>query len=221
VVEARRAAYRYAVEKSTVAGSGMTVELFYEDEGAGSPVVLIRDESIPDAAWKRQIRGFLVEGHRVVSYDRREYGRSSAANSAARFTNDPSASDLNRLVTSLNLQQVAVIAHATGTGDVIRYLGQYGSQRVIRAALIAPLPAFSREDVKTSADFRADLRSIDVPVLIVAGIDPRFVQSPIARHTMSYNLAASKTLLFPASSGSLLAAHAAEVNAALLQFFDA
>ena len=113
------------------------VELFYQDRGAGAPVVLVHGYPLAGESWEKQIAALLEEGHRVVTYDRRGSGRSSRP--ASGYDWDTLASDLNVLMTTLDLHQAAVVGHSLGTGDVLRYLSTYGSRRVSRAVLIAPL----------------------------------------------------------------------------------
>jgi non-heme chloroperoxidase len=113
------------------------VELFYQDRGAGAPVVLVHGYPLAGESWEKQIPVLLEEGHRVITYDRRGSGRSSRP--ASGYDWDTLASDLNVLMTTLDLHQAAIVGHSVGTGDVMRYLSTYGSKRVSRAALIAPL----------------------------------------------------------------------------------
>jgi non-heme chloroperoxidase len=113
------------------------VELFYQDWGSGAPVVLVHGYPLAGDSWEKQISVLLEEGHRVITYDRRGSGRSSRPSSG--YDWDTLASDLNVLMTTLDLHQTAIVGHSVGTGDVMRYLSAYGSKRVSRAALIAPL----------------------------------------------------------------------------------
>jgi non-heme chloroperoxidase len=113
------------------------VELFYEDRGAGAPVVLVHGYPLASQSWEKQVPALLSEGHRVITYDRRGSGRSSRP--ASGYDWDTLASDLNILLSTLDLRQAAIVGHSLGTGDVMRYLSTYGPKRVSRAALIAPL----------------------------------------------------------------------------------
>jgi non-heme chloroperoxidase len=140
-----------------VPGSGEAfAELRYDDEGAGAPVVLVRSASLPRAAWKRLSRLFLEEGHRVVSYDRQTPPHAGRADNAA--------ANVNVLLTSLDLHHAVIVAHAAGADDVLHYLLRFGAERVMRAVLLAPLPAF-----------RA--RAVEVPMLIIPEIDGAFAKS--------------------------------------------
>jgi non-heme chloroperoxidase len=113
------------------------VELFYQDRGAGAPVVLVHGYPLAGESWEKQVPALLGEGHRVITYDRRGSGRSSRPSDG--YDWDMFASDLNILMTTLDLHQAALVGHSLGTGDIMRYLSTYGSRRVSRAVLIAPL----------------------------------------------------------------------------------
>jgi non-heme chloroperoxidase len=113
------------------------IDLFYEDRGAGAPVVLVHGYPLASGSWERQVTALVEEGHRVITYDRRGSGRSSQP--AYGYDWDTLANDLSVLMTTLDLRQTVIAGHSVGTGDVMRYLRKFGSQRVTRAALVAPL----------------------------------------------------------------------------------
>jgi len=113
------------------------IELYYEDHGAGSPVVLIHGWPLNGASWEKQTAALLAAGHRVITYDRRGFGRSSKT--AVGFNYDTFASDLNTILTTLKLESVDLVGFSMGTGEVTRYLGKYGATRVRKAVLIGTL----------------------------------------------------------------------------------
>ena len=114
-----------------------TIELYYEDHGSGSPVVLIHGWPLSGASWEKQTAALLAAGHRVITYDRRGFGRSSQP--AVGYNYDTFASDLNTVLTSLNLTDVCLVGFSMGTGEVTRYIGKYGTKRVRKAVLIGTL----------------------------------------------------------------------------------
>lgn len=120
--------------------NAMPIDLYYEDHGAGAPVVLIHGWPLSGASWEKQVAALLHAGHRVVTYDRRGFGRSSRPSTG--YDYDTLAEDLHRLVTKLELDEFAPVGFSMGTGEVARYLGAYGSERVSRAAFLAPIPPF-------------------------------------------------------------------------------
>jgi non-heme chloroperoxidase len=116
------------------------VELYYEDHGSGRPVVLIHGFPLSGRAWERQERALLAAGRRVITYDRRGFGRSSQP--VTGYDYDTFAADLERLVTALDLRDFELAGHSMGGGEIARYLGTYGSQRVRRAAIISGVPPY-------------------------------------------------------------------------------
>ena len=116
------------------------IELYYEDHGAGPPVVLIHGYPLSGRAWDRQVPALLAAGHRVITYDRRGFGNSSQP--AADYDYDTFAADLNALLEALDLRGAVLVGHSMGTGEVTRYLGTYGSARVAKGVLVSPIPPF-------------------------------------------------------------------------------
>jgi len=114
-----------------------SIDLYYEDHGSGSPVVLIHGWPLSGASWEKQTAALLAAGHRVITYDRRGFGRSSKPSVGYHY--DTFAADLDTLLTTLDLKEVALVGFSMGTGEVTRYLGKYGDQRVRKAALIGTL----------------------------------------------------------------------------------
>jgi pimeloyl-ACP methyl ester carboxylesterase len=116
------------------------IEIYYEDHGAGQPVVLIHGYPLSGRAWDKQVAVLLEAGYRVITYDRRGFGRSSQP--ASGYDYDTFAADLNVLLEYLDLRGAVLAGHSMGTGEVTRYLGRYGSARVARGVLIAPIPPY-------------------------------------------------------------------------------
>jgi non-heme chloroperoxidase len=116
------------------------IELYYEDHGSGRPVVLIHGYPLSGRAWDRQVPILLEAGNRVITYDRRGFGKSSQPGTG--YDYDTFAADLNMLLETLDLREVVLVGHSMGTGEVTRYLGRYGSARVARGVLVSPIPPF-------------------------------------------------------------------------------
>jgi non-heme chloroperoxidase len=116
------------------------VDLYYEDHGAGRPAVLIHGFPFSGRAWERQERALLAEGHRIITYDRRGFGRSGQPSTG--YDYDTFAADLDRLLAVLDLRSVDLVGHSMGGGEIARYLGTYGSDRVRRAVVISGIPPF-------------------------------------------------------------------------------
>jgi non-heme chloroperoxidase len=116
------------------------IEIYYEDHGAGQPVVLIHGYPLSGRAWDKQVPVLLEAGYRVITYDRRGFGKSSQP--ASGYDYDTFAADLNSLLERLDLRDAVLAGHSMGTGEVTRYLGRYGSARVAKGVLIAPIPPY-------------------------------------------------------------------------------
>ena len=116
------------------------IEIHYEDHGAGQPVVLIHGYPLSGRAWDKQVPVLLDAGYRVITYDRRGFGESSQPTFG--YDYDTFASDLSALLEYLDLHDAVLAGHSMGTGEVTRYLGRYGSERVAKGVLVAPIPPF-------------------------------------------------------------------------------
>ncbi|MFF1544338.1 alpha/beta fold hydrolase [Streptomyces sp. NPDC058291] len=116
------------------------IELYYEDHGTGQPVVLIHGYPLDGHSWEKQAAALLKAGHRVITYDRRGFGRSSHPTTG--YDYDTFAADLNTLLTTLDLRDAVLVGFSMGTGEVGRYLGAYGSDRIAKAAFLASLEPF-------------------------------------------------------------------------------
>jgi non-heme chloroperoxidase len=116
------------------------IEIYYEDHGAGPPVVLIHGYPLSGRAWDKQVPVLLEAGCRVITYDRRGFGQSSQP--ATGYDYDTFAADLHALMSYLDLRDAVIVGHSMGTGEVTRYLGTYGSARVAKGVLISPIPPF-------------------------------------------------------------------------------
>ena len=117
-----------------------SIDLYYEDHGAGRPVVLIHGYPLSGRAWDKQVPVLLEHGRRVITYDRRGFGKSSQPTTG--YDYDTFANDLHTLLETLDLRDVTLVGHSMGTGEVTRYLGRFGSARVTRGVLISPIPPF-------------------------------------------------------------------------------
>ena len=113
------------------------IEVYYEDHGSGSPVVLIHGWPLSGASWEKQTAALLAAGHRVITYDRRGFGRSSKP--AVGYNYDTFAADLDAVLSALNLMDVSLVGFSMGTGEVTRYIGKHGTKRVRKAVVIGTL----------------------------------------------------------------------------------
>ncbi|MGO9011463.1 MAG: alpha/beta fold hydrolase [Bryobacteraceae bacterium] len=116
------------------------IDIYYEDHGSGAPVVLIHGYPLSGASWEKQVSALLAAGHRVITYDRRGFGKSSQPTSGYNY--DTFAEDLRQLVTRLELHDFALAGFSMGGGEVARYIGKYGSKGVTKAVFISSVPPF-------------------------------------------------------------------------------
>jgi non-heme chloroperoxidase len=116
------------------------IELYYEDHGSGQPVVLIHGYPLSGASWEKQVPVLLNAGYRVITYDRRGFGKSSQPTTGYNY--DTFAEDLHALLNQLKLRDVVLAGFSMGGGEVARYLGKYGSQGVSKAVIIAGVPPY-------------------------------------------------------------------------------
>lgn len=116
------------------------IQIHYEDHGTGQPAVLIHGYPLDGNSWERQERALLAAGYRVITYDRRGFGKSSQP--TVGYDYDTFAADLNTLLEHLDLTGIVLAGFSMGTGEVTRYLGRYGSGRVAKAAMFGVIPPF-------------------------------------------------------------------------------
>jgi len=262
-----------------------SIDLYYEDHGSGRPVVLIHGYPLSGRAWDKQLPVLMDDGHRVITYDRRGFGKSSQP--VTGYDYDTFAADLHVLMETLDLHDVTLIGHSMGTGEVTRYLGKYGSSRVARGVLISPIPPFllqttdnpeglpgslfdgfmdsarrdmpawmkgfldnfynadkflgnlvSKEAYQTSfnvattasataavaciptweTDFRADVRRIDVPMLVIQGDDDRVLPYPKTGERLPGMIKDLQLVTIDQGPHAIAWTHADQVNSALLKF---
>ena len=112
--------------------------IYYKDWGKGPVVTFSHGWPLNSDMWDAQMLFLAEQGFRVVAHDRRGHGRSSQAWSGNDM--DGYADDLAALIEALDLRGITMVGHSTGGGEVARYIGRYGTERVARAILIAAVP---------------------------------------------------------------------------------
>lgn len=112
-------------------------QLYYEDFGHGQPIILIHGWPLSGKSWEAQVPVLLELGYRVISYDRRGFGKSSPT--ADGYDYDGLTADLHELITELELKNVFLFGFSMGGGEVVRYLTNYGSENIDKVALISSI----------------------------------------------------------------------------------
>ncbi|MBV8226962.1 MAG: alpha/beta hydrolase [Verrucomicrobia bacterium] len=116
------------------------IQLHYEDHGSGDPVVLIHGYPLSGTSWEKQVPVLLEAGCRIITYDRRGFGKSSQPTTGYNY--DTFAEDLQKVVTHLDLRNLALVGFSMGGGEVARYIGKYGSKGVSKAVIIGGVPPY-------------------------------------------------------------------------------
>ncbi|NHH98712.1 Non-heme chloroperoxidase [Candidatus Nitrosotalea sp. FS] len=117
-----------------------SIDLYYEDHGAGKPVVLIHGYPLSGASWEKQVPVLLDAGFRVITYDRRGFGNSSKPTTGYNY--DTFADDLHKLVNHLKLRDFSLVGFSMGGGEIARYFGKHGSKGIKKAVFIGAVPPF-------------------------------------------------------------------------------
>jgi non-heme chloroperoxidase len=128
------------------------IEIYYEDHGSGPAVVLLHGWPVDSRSWEPQLHPLLSAGYRVITYDRRGFGRSSRPTDGYDF--DTLAADLDKLLTELDLHDATLVGFSLGTGELARYVGLHGTDRIKSLVFIESLaPSFAKSaDNPTGVD---------------------------------------------------------------------
>ena len=119
------------------------IDLYYEDHGSGRPVVLLAGWPFDSRSWEPQLHPLLAAGYRVISLDRRGFGRSSFPTTGYDF--DTLSADVDVLLRTLDVTDVTLVGFSLGTGEVARYIGRFGTERLRSAVLMESLtPTFAQ-----------------------------------------------------------------------------
>lgn len=259
-------------------------EIYYQDLGKGPPVVLIHGWPLSHRMWEGQVNALTEAGFRCIAYDRRGFGESGRP--AGGYDYDTFASDLNDLMTQLDLKNAALAGFSMGGGEVARYLGRYGSDRVSKAMLLGAVspfllktadnpegvdravfdgmlagvkqdrvafldqffPNFYNYDAGKGAnpdlipfskwiawgasplatqqcivafgttDFRADLKKISVPTLVVHGDSDRIVPIDISGKRSHQMIKGSRLEILQGAPHGFAATHGPQLNELMLDF---
>ncbi|WP_414469910.1 alpha/beta fold hydrolase [Methanobacterium sp. ACI-7] len=263
------------------------IDIYYEDHGSGKPIVLIHGWPLSGDSWEKQVLALLDAGYRVITYDRRGFGKSSKPTSG--YDYDTMAEDMNKLIKELNLEDVTLVGFSMGGGEVARYLGTHGSKNVNKVIFISAVTPYllktsDNEDgvdedvfeeimqnivadrlaflsnffsdfynvdvlkgervsdgiLKHSwniasvaspigtvdcvkawlTDFREDLKSIDIPTLIIHGDEDRTVPFPNSGKRMPEFVKEGKLVVINGGPHNIAWTHAEDVNRELLDFLS-
>lgn len=117
--------------------NSVDIHVYYEDRGSGRPVVLIHGWPLYGGSWERQSAALLRAGYRVITYDRRGFGKSSQP--SVGYDYDTLAKDTMHLLDALDLKDVCLTGFSMGGGEVARYMGKYNEGRVTKTCFMASI----------------------------------------------------------------------------------
>jgi non-heme chloroperoxidase len=140
------------------------IELYYEDHGSGPAVVLLSGWPLDSRSWEPQMHALLEAGHRVITCDRRGFGRSSRPTEGYNF--DTLADDLNKLLSELDVREAVLIGFSLGTGELARYIGTHGTDRLKGCVFIESLaPSFVKSDENPNGVDQATVDTVRQAIL--------------------------------------------------------
>jgi pimeloyl-ACP methyl ester carboxylesterase len=140
------------------------IELYYEDHGSGPAVVLLSGWPLDSRSWEPQVHALLQAGHRVIAFDRRGFGQSSRPTEGYDF--DTLAGDLDTLLTELDLRDATLVGFSLGTGELARYVGTYGTDRLKGCVFIESLaPSFVKSDENPTGVDQATVDTVRQAIL--------------------------------------------------------
>jgi len=142
-------------------------EIYYNDWGAGQPVVFSHGWPLSSEAWAGQMLFLAQKGYRVIAHDRRGHGRSSQTSSGNDM--DTYADDLAALIDHLDLKNAVLIGHSTGGGEVTRYIGRHGARRLEKAILIGAVPTLL---------VKSDANPEGIPIEVFDGLRASLAKDP-------------------------------------------
>lgn len=116
------------------------VELHYEDVGVGKPVVLIHGWPLSGRSWEGQVPALVEAGYRVITYDRRGFGQSSQPWGG--YDYDTFALDLKTVLDTLDVRDATLIGFSMGGGEIARYVGTYGTDRIAKLVFASAVPPY-------------------------------------------------------------------------------
>lgn len=126
--------------KKTTAIRNSDVSIYYEDAGMGKPIVLIHGWPLSSDMWEYQVPALIDAGYRVITYDRRGFGKSSRPYSGYSYEN--MAEDLHNLIRKLNLKDVALAGFSMGGGELGKYVEMFGTSNLSRLIFISSIAPF-------------------------------------------------------------------------------
>lgn len=165
------------------------LKIYYEDYGSGQPIILIHGWPLSSKSWELQVPVLVELGYRVITYDRRGFGKSSFPTSG--FDYNTLTNDLHNLITELDLKDVILFGFSMGGGEVVRYLTNFGCDNVAKAGLISSIiPIVKQTDDNPSGVPEKNLMGIldevkNNRVTFLEGFHKNFYNFGLLKHSVS------------------------------------
>ena len=126
--------------KTTSETANNSVNIFYQEYGTGKPVLFIHGWPLNHEMWEYQLAELPKHNLRCITYDRRGFGKSDRTWES--YDYDTLAADLNELITQLNLSSVTLVGFSMGGGEIARYIGNYGTDKIEKVVLISSVTPY-------------------------------------------------------------------------------
>ena len=126
--------------KTTSETANNSVNIFYQEYGMGKPVLFIHGWPLNHEMWEYQLAELPKHNLRCIAYDRRGFGKSDRTWES--YDYDTLAADLNELITQLNLTKVTLVGFSMGGGEIARYIGKYGTDKIEKVVLISSVTPY-------------------------------------------------------------------------------
>ncbi len=116
------------------------INIYYQEYGAGKPVIFIHGWPLNHEMWEYQFNELPKHKIRCIAYDRRGFGKSDRPFEG--YDYNTFADDLNELIIQLNLTQVVLVGFSMGGGEIARYIGKYGNDKIEKVVFISSVTPF-------------------------------------------------------------------------------
>ncbi|WP_124980387.1 alpha/beta fold hydrolase [Nonlabens xiamenensis] len=126
--------------QKTTAGQDADVQIYYEDHGSGDPIILIHGWPLSGAMWEYQVPALIDAGYRVITYDRRGFGRSSRPYRGYDYHH--MALDLKDLIDRLDLSNVTLVGFSMGGGELAQYVNTFGNQKLSKLIFVSSIAPY-------------------------------------------------------------------------------
>ncbi|MBF4985281.1 alpha/beta hydrolase [Nonlabens mediterrranea] len=126
--------------EKTTAQHDADVSIYFEDQGEGQPIILIHGWPLSGAMWEYQVPVLIENGYRVITYDRRGFGKSSRPWNG--YDYHTMAEDLNDLIQQLELENVILVGFSMGGGELAQYVGNFGTSKINKLIFMSSIAPF-------------------------------------------------------------------------------